>query len=86
MKYLEEQFGIDIPPKRLISAALVLVLIVCMVVVISNGQLKGSYVSQGLIPQTFTFSNDNQVIMPAVDIIDAHDTYPPQCDKFVFLL
>ena len=75
MKYLHEQFGIDIPPKRLISTIWVLALMVFMLIVISNGQLKGTYVSQDLIPQTFTFSDDDQVTMSAFGIIDVTGTY-----------
>ncbi len=75
MKYLEERFGIEIPPKRIINAALVLAMMAFMAIVIFSGQLKGRYVSQDLIPQTFTFGDDNQVTMSAFNIIDVHGTY-----------
>ena len=60
--------------KKVFIVAIALCLILSTVSACSSGGLKGTYVSQGTIAQTFTFSGSNNVTMSAFGI-NANGTY-----------
>ena len=59
--------------KKKICAVILTVLLLVSLTACGGGKLKGSYTSQGLISQTFTFDGNN-VTMSAFGI-NAHGTY-----------
>ena len=64
---------------KIASAALVLVIIACYFSACTT-KLNGTYTSDGLVEQSFTFKEDNVVVMSAFGI-EAEGTYVIEDDK-----
>lgn len=67
---------------KIISAAIALITLVCLLAACGK-TLNGTYESEGIIPQSFTFDKDGTVTFSAFGVDAATGTYRIEKDKLI---